>query len=118
MLLLKVGLNLPPPGRPYSYLLTFNPHKQNFNMGRKAKNKQAPPTPLPGSTGERKQKPANKKRAKSSAAGAEIKGIKSRGPAAKSIKERQRRVKAVDRVDDDSDLDEALRPGWVLPKRH
>lgn len=84
-------------------------------MGRKAKNKQAPPTPLPGSIPERKQKTSNKKRAKSSS-NPDVTAIKSRGPA-KSAKERQKgtlrqKVKAVDRVnEDDSDMDEALRPG-------
>ncbi len=71
-------------------------------MGRKAKNKQAPPKPLPGSIPERKQ--SNKKRSKS--APSELKAIKAK--AAKSA--RAKRVKPVDRVDEDSDVDEALRP--------
>ena len=85
-------------------------------MGRKAKNKQAPPAPLPGHFPERKSKTAGKKRAKS-ATNDKVKGLKSRGPTAKSTKERQKseirkRVKAIDRVDeDDSDMDDALRPG-------
>lgn len=58
-----------------------------------------------------------KKRSKSGAS--EVKSLKSTGPGSKvarqkAKKEIKRRVKAIDRVDEDSDLDEALKPGYVL----
>ncbi|WVQ98664.1 hypothetical protein IAU59_005795 [Kwoniella sp. CBS 9459] len=88
-------------------------------MGRRAKNKQSDPRPLPGTipdkpTNSRRQN--KKKRAPSAAAKDEKSKFKApKGVAAKSGKERlpaHRRGKKVDEVDeDDSDLDEALQPG-------
>ncbi|OCF41208.1 ribosomal RNA methyltransferase Nop2 [Kwoniella heveanensis CBS 569] len=88
-------------------------------MGRRAKNKQADPTPLPGTVPDRSansRRQNKKKRAPSAAAKDEKSKFKApKGVAAKSGKERlpaHRRGKKVDEVDeDDSDLDEALRPG-------
>jgi len=84
-------------------------------MGYKAKHKQAPPRPLAGSDLDPKSKSGGKKRGRNYGK-AESKAIKQKGGAGKSDKERQRRevkqrVKAVDQVDEDSDLDEALQPG-------
>jgi hypothetical protein len=98
-------------------------------MGYKARNKQAPPQPLGGSDfdGRRgagagaKSKGKGKKKASSSGAD-ERRSVKAaRGPGAKSIKDNRRRnvaqgprkkQKGVDVEDeDDSDLEDALRPG-------
>jgi hypothetical protein len=82
-------------------------------MGRKAKNKQADVKPLPGSAPDRRTKPG-KKRSKSGKS--DVQGLKSTGPGSKSARQLakkaiKKRVKAVDAVDEDSDLDEALQPG-------
>lgn len=73
-------------------------------MGRKAQRKQGPPTPLPGSDAV-KPKKGGKKRG--SAAPTPAAGLKATTP----LRQPKRpRVKAVDRVDEDSE-DEALQAG-------
>ena len=87
-------------------------------MGYKSKNKQGDVKPLPGS--EPTQKAGGRKRARNYGK-SEQKGLKAKGPGAKSVKERvqreqvkqKQRVKAVDVVDEDSDVEEALKPGSV-----
>lgn len=84
-------------------------------MGRKAERKQGPPRPLPGSDMAHSGKKPNRKRSKSGGS-SEVKSLKSTGPGSKHAqkkmqKEIKRRVKAVDRVDEDSDIEEALKPG-------
>jgi len=83
-------------------------------MGYKSKNKQGPPRPLAGSDMDPKQKSGGKKRGRNYGK-ADAKTIKQKGGAAKSDKERQKqikqRVKKIDQVEEDSDLDEALQPG-------
>ncbi|WOO85489.1 25S rRNA (cytosine-C(5))-methyltransferase nop2 [Vanrija pseudolonga] len=77
-------------------------------MGRKARNKQAPPTPLPGSDLDKSKKSKGKKKAPSTANPAKaVKATSLPTPG----KARKPRVKAVDRVDDDSDAEEALQQG-------
>lgn len=82
-------------------------------MGRKAKNKQAPPAPLPGNhtpTSGPSKRSKGKKKAPSTSN--DKSALKSKGLLARHEKDRAKRVKKVDVVDeDDSDLDEALRPG-------
>ncbi|WVF72265.1 hypothetical protein IAT40_007077 [Kwoniella sp. CBS 6097] len=90
-------------------------------MGRRAKNKQADPRPLPGTVPDKSadSRRQNKKKRAPSAAAVQNEKSKFKAPkgvAAKSGKERSlpahRRGKKVDEVDeDDSDLDEALQPG-------
>ncbi|ODN84754.1 hypothetical protein L202_00631 [Cryptococcus amylolentus CBS 6039] len=91
-------------------------------MGRRAKNKQSDPRPLPGSVPERdpSRRQKAKKRAPSSVAAGDARQAKAhRGPATKKgVKVGKtgnviqgRRVKKVDEVDEDSDLDEALQTG-------
>lgn len=72
-------------------------------MGRKARLKQAPPKPLPGSDMDKTR------RKRGSAAPNPAKAIKASKPA--PVKRKQQRVKAVDRVDDDSDAEDALEGG-------
>ena len=84
-------------------------------MGRRAKNKQAPPLPLPGSALD-KPKKRGKKASSLPSTRDQYKAVK--GVGAKGAKDRQKRVVVRDRgigeVDeDDSELDEALRPGLV-----
>lgn len=71
-------------------------------MGRKARLKQAPPKPLPGSDMDKKRKK------KGSAAPNPTKAIKATKSAPVN---RKQRVKAVDRVDEDSDDEDALQGG-------
>lgn len=97
-------------------------------MGRRAKNKQGPPAPLPGSipekTESRRQK--TKKRAPSAVTNeVASRGKALKGPGASVAGGRKKGVivgktgkmikgpkgKKVDEVDEDSDLDEALQPG-------
>ncbi|RXK40602.1 ribosomal RNA methyltransferase Nop2 [Tremella mesenterica] len=83
-------------------------------MGRKAKNKQAAPTPLVGSDLDRRRDKGKRKAPSGSDNRKSLKAAK--GVNAKSSKDRQRRlqprVKKVDVVDDDdSDIEDALRPG-------
>jgi ribosomal RNA methyltransferase Nop2 len=89
-------------------------------MGYKARNKQAPPQPLPGSDLDRRSKSKGKKKASTSQRGDDRKAAKApRGVGARSTKERgrraadgPRRAKKVDAVDEDeSDLEDALRQG-------
>jgi ribosomal RNA methyltransferase Nop2 len=79
-------------------------------MGRKARNKQAPPAPLPGSDLDKR---SGKGKKKSSAAADAAKPFKAAGGKAAQAKPaaRKPRVKAVDRVDEDSDDEEALKQG-------
>ncbi len=84
-------------------------------MGRRAKNKQAAPTPLPGSDLAKRNK-GKKKAPSTPAIQDQYKAVK--GVGAKSSKDRHKRVerkrRKVDEVDEeDSELDEALQPGWV-----
>lgn len=88
-------------------------------MGRKAKNKQAGPIPLPGSDLDKSRNFKGKKRAPSSQDDRKkFKSVKTSGLSGKSLREQNRRkverVKKVDEVDEDSDLDEALQTGWVF----
>ncbi|KAL7422268.1 rRNA (cytosine-C5-)-methyltransferase nop2 [Cryptotrichosporon argae] len=79
-------------------------------MGRKARTKQADPAPLPGSDMDRSRRGGKGK--KKAPSGPDLtrpfKATKARP--AKALKRRER-VKAVDRVDDDSDVDDALVQG-------
>lgn len=91
-------------------------------MGRKADRKQAPPRPLPGSDLDPRRKNNGKgKRKAPSTPDARGKFKAAKGVAARSSKDRQKRVqvqggrrKKVDEVEeDDSDLEDALRQGYV-----
>lgn len=82
-------------------------------MGRRAKNKQAAPIPLLGSDLAKRNK-GKKKAPSTPSVRDQYKAVK--GVEGRSSKDRQKRVERkgakVDEVDDeDSDLDEALRPG-------
>ena len=81
-------------------------------MGRKAKLKQGNPTPLASSN----ERPQNKGKKRASAAdGARHPGKAAKG-VVKPVKRKQELVrrKPVDEEDDDSDMEDALRPGWVI----
>ncbi|WVQ78036.1 hypothetical protein IAT38_000117 [Cryptococcus sp. DSM 104549] len=89
-------------------------------MGRRAKNKQAPPRPIAGSIPEKPiSKRQSKKRAPSAVAGeAQAKGKAPRGPGEKKLgggegrrKPVVRKGKKVDEEVEDSDLEDALLPG-------
>ncbi|ORX39811.1 NOL1/NOP2/sun family-domain-containing protein [Kockovaella imperatae] len=79
-------------------------------MGRRAKLKQANPTPLPGSGGDRSSRHKGKKKASSSAPN--LGSLKS-SKKVKVAKAKGGRVtkRQVDKVDEDSDIEDAMRPG-------
>ena len=93
-------------------------------MGRRARNKQAAPTPLRGSDLDRVRKGDKGKRKAPSTPDSRKSFKAAKGVGAKSSKDRQRKVlqrrtKAVDVVDeDDSDLDDALQQGSVMVLVH
>ena len=91
---------------------------QYITMGRRAKNKQSDPSPLPGSDIDRSRSLKAKGKKKAPSTPDERRSVKAaKGVNAKSGKERrhkvvERRPKKIDQeVEDDSDLEEALRPG-------
>ena len=96
-------------------------------MGRRAKNKQADPSPLPGSDAANARRQKGKKRAPS--AEDDRKKVKAtKGVGGQLSKDRQirvervkQRLRKVDEVEEeDSELDEALQPGYatdLLPSK-
>lgn len=95
----------PPPLAPST------PNPTRHKMGRKARMKQGPPKPLPGSDMEKTKRAARKKKAPSTpAASAPFKAGAGKGPGG-GRKPVRPRVKAVDRVDADSDVEDALQQG-------